>query len=1018
MKKAFLSILCILTCVIAAYAAPQPTLSMDFENGVNGVGQNGQIIPARVEGKTKIVDGNFGKGFQSGPSSGYLYFPTKGVLSLKAGTVEMWVCPVNWSGDEKKFHVFFDAHGAGALYLYKFWTKGLLMLSTPDINRGPFMSIDGDINNWKPGQWHQIVGTWSANLQSLYIDGKHIADARQPALPTRLDNEFMLGDKSMSEGATGPRTSSTLIDRVRVYDHVLSPELIAAHYAGDYQKSVSLSPDSATLNYDFHRGPGLLTANIQVLGADYNPNDRVVFSLAQNGKEIKSLPAQAVESDAQFDLNNLREGDYQITATIKDSDALVTKLSNTIAVPSREWLGNKLGKADKVLSPWTPMQVEETGDTLKVNCWGRSYEFSGTALPSQIVAQSETLLAHPISLNAIVDRKLLQWSPAQLKVLLATPTLVNLEATTQAAAKGGLVKLKTRLHFEFDGMMLMDFTLTKPANVLIENMSLDMPMLPQRALYRHRWSSQWKGMSGDVPAGQGVVDHAAFIPYSWLGDNDRGLFWFCESGEFWPNSLNDNAYETRRETGTVSMQLNLLEKGQTLPVTWKFECGLQATPVKPVPRDWRKFRVMQGLGGNLTPTIGGNLTTIWPQQPSVPISSQTMNASKVPMKYFGSPRPENPEYFEKYVQNLHDLREVNLPPNAIFKKYPKSFQPDGVRAQMYSWLPYLSSDAPEWKWFESQWKTGEIDGSSFSSTWPGMWEGVSMAAPSYSDFVVWENYQAMKNYGLDGLYHDESQPYACTAESAGCGWRDATGTLQPTFQILAYRKIYKRIYAMAKDVDPNAFLIVHTSGKIFIPVSSFEDAYLDGENFRTEVKVPDIQNSYTKIVPMDYWRAELMGRQWGLAPYFLNEYGGQDRLRDEPNTNYMGLLLLHDVAPWAISSGGDVLNDTFSVLDKFGYNDAEFIPYFDEIPPATTEMKDVYISVYKRQKDGRALAVIVNNSFEDRSGTVTLNDARIGLTLDSVVSWPDKTPIQKEGATLTLTVPKQGFRLLLIGKAP
>jgi hypothetical protein len=455
----------------------------------------------------------------------------------------------------------------------------------------------------------------------------------------------------------------------------------------------------------------------------------------------------------------------------------------------------------------------------------------------------------------------------------------------------------------------------------------------------------------------------------------------------------------------------LLEPGQSLADTWKFQCGLQATPVKPVPKDWRKVRMMQGLGGNLAPTIGGNLTTIWPQQPGVPINSQTMSASKFEMKYFGSPRPVDPDYFKQYVQNLHDLREVALPPNAIFKKYPKSLQPNGVRAQMYSWLPYLSDDAPEYKWFESQWSTGVIDGSSFTSTWPGMWQGVAMASPSYSDFVVWENYQAMKKYGLDGLYHDESQPYACTAESIGCGWRDATGKLQPTFQILAYREVYKRIYAMAKSVDPNAFLTVHMTGKMFIPVFAFEDAYLDGENFRV-----GLGDTYTGVVPMDYWRAELMGRQWGLAPYFLNEYGGQNRLKDAPNTNYISLLLLHDIQPWAASAGGDVLNDTFSALDKFGYIDAEFIPYFDATPPATTEMKDVYISVYKR--DNRALAIVVNNSFEDRTGAVTLDAARIGLPLEKVVSWPDKMPIQKKDATLTLTIPKQGFRLLLIGQMP
>ena len=79
-------------------------------------------------------------------------------------------------------------------------------------------------------------------------------------------------------------------------------------------------------------------------------------------------------------------------------------------------------------------------------------------------------------------------------------------------------------------------------------------------------------------------------------------------------------------------------------------------------------------------------------------------------------------------------------------------------------------------------------------------------------------------------------------------------------------------------------------------------------------------------------------------------------------------------------------------------------------------MNDVYISVYKR--DNRALAIVVNNSFEDRTGKITLNAARIGLPLHNVVSWPDKTPLKKDGATLELTIPMQSFRLLLIGASP
>jgi hypothetical protein len=80
-------------------------------------------------------------------------------------------------------------------------------------------------------------------------------------------------------------------------------------------------------------------------------------------------------------------------------------------------------------------------------------------------------------------------------------------------------------------------------------------------------------------------------------------------------------------------------------------------------------------------------------------------------------------------------------------------------------------------------------------------------------------------------------------------------------------------------------------------------------------------------------------------------------------------------------------------------------------------MKEVYISVYK-SSDGRALAIVGNTSREDRSGTVTLNAKRIGLSILQVLSWPDKAPVAREGDKIKLDVPRLGYRMLLIGKAP
>jgi hypothetical protein len=104
-------------------------------------------------------------------------------------------------------------------------------------------------------------------------------------------------------------------------------------------------------------------------------------------------------------------------------------------------------------------------------------------------------------------------------------------------------------------------------------------------------------------------------------------------------------------------------------------------------------------------------------------------------------------------------------------------------------------------------------------------------------------------------------------------------------------------------------------------------------------------------------------------------------------------------------------------VDALGIVDAEFLPYFAAVPPATTDMPDVLASGY-RHADGRVLLVVANLAREGRSGTVTLNPAGLRLAeVGPVLAWPEKTPLVADGQRLTLTVPGLGYRLLVVAPA-
>lgn len=958
----------------AAFAQIQPTLSLDFEEDANGIGRDGKIIAPRLDGQAVFEDGKFGKALKSGPGGGYLNFPTAEILRPEEGTVEMWVSPVDWDGTEQFFHTFFDARGEGVLYLYKFWNSGLLLLSGQQVG-GPFSMVGAAIEQWKPGEWHHIVGVWSLANQVVYIDGKRVGSSPSN-LPKSLGKEFFLGDTSWSD----KRTSSSLIDRVRVYDRALSDEHIAAHFAGDYSKTVPLTDQSLRLSYSIDSasttGPRTLNARATTQGVDIENGTRLSFVVQQNKRDVLTLPAQEFTGTVtgELPLATLKPGTYEIVATAENGGKQMARTTQKLVVPELEWMGNKLGLNAGVLPPWTPLKIKRDGKNISIDCWNRTYQFNGAPLPTQIVAKGEAMLAAPVALKIMTGGKELSWANGAIKILSASPERVTLQGSAQTESEGKTIKLQTDMSLEYDGLMVVKTRLNAPEGFVPESVQLDIPVRTQNAMYNHRWAGQWKGFSGLVPASMGVVDKTSFVPFAWLGDNDRGLFWFCESGQNWPNYAAENALETIRDPKMVSLRLNLLAKGQSTPQNWNYQFGLQATPVKPIPRDWRKWRFQ--------PAKSGKVAITWPEAPP---------NNKDAMKYFGSPIATDPATLTSRINKLHAKKDKVVP---------------------YSWLTYISSDVPEWKWFEKEWRNGMTDAAGLDYTWAVTWDGTNPQSRSFSDYVIWRNHEFMRDFKLDGYYHDQAHPYPLHSDKAGVGWRDAKGQLQPIFPLLAYRDLYRRLYAMAKTKNPDAFLMAHMSGKIAIPFLAYEDSVLNGENL-----IEGLKDSYMDIVGLDYWRAELRAQQWGLMPYFLPEFRGEHAKGIEATRGLAALVMLHDVAVWPIWSNVQVWDEMYDALDKFGYVDSDFIGYFDRTPPGSTDMKDVYISVYKRS-DGRALAIVGNTSRENRSGTVTLDAKRLGLQTNKVLSWPDKKALKSDGGKIKLGVPRLGYRMLLIGKTP
>jgi hypothetical protein len=221
------------------------------------------------------------------------------------------------------------------------------------------------------------------------------------------------------------------------------------------------------------------------------------------------------------------------------------------------------------------------------------------------------------------------------------------------------------------------------------------------------------------------------------------------------------------------------------------------------------------------------------------------------------------------------------------------------------------------------------------------------------------------------------------------------------------------MYNVVKSWPRETFTMAHMSGKVTIPILAYDDSYLDGEQFRGRVK-----DSYMDMFSLDQFRAEFMGRQWGVMPFFLAQFDAATYAKQvEPTRGMMALLLVHDVSLWADVCNVAVVDQVYAEVDAFGIVETDFLPYFAAVPPATTNMPDVLVSGYRRA-DGRVLLVLANLAREARSGAVTLNPAGLRLTnIAQVLAWPEKTRMTSDGQRLAFTVPGLGYRLLVVEPA-
>lgn len=992
-------------------------LDADFAAG-DGTATVREVVPGQTDRPAlpdiERTDGVVGSAIVT--EMRYVKYAGGANIKAEAGTVELWVKPLDWTGDDDLFHVFFTtSKEPGWLILYKY----LRTEADTGISRSLAFYVQGDPGeerltrqavpythvSWTPGIWHHLAGVWEKGRAALYVDGAMVAEQRGGAAPRGEFSHIMFGEPW---GDPGPRRMA--LDEARIWDAPLSSDAIRADFAAGLEQIATRAPAEVpraavvvkSLGFPAERR---IAIYVSAAGLALDPEDmigRLVIEPVGGGAAVatQALPAfnRAHEVFAWADTTEIPAGEYALNVTVTGPGTEPVTASATHTIPPRPpWWENTLGETDAVLPPYRPIAT----DGLVVRPWGRDYDFTDTLVLGQVTThpdpnaqmsplargyhESVQMLAGPVAVTGSIGGRRVRVATGQAHVVEAAPDHVTLR---MRAAEAG-AEFRSEVRLEYDGIARVRLTIAPQQALDLRDLALEIPLDGRHVSLMNFNSvdgSKLTSFAGEAPRGEGVAGEYTWLPLIWLGDEYRGLCWFNDTDRGWlGDTMQKGRIQLVRSDEVATLRLNFCPEARARTEPLELDFCLVATPVRPLPEGWRGL-VRDGTINRPEPHERIDSGTEEPVRFRVWWSS----GPGMTVHYSYPVAKQPPELLREiwnYAEGVADIQHHY--PNSILEGMPMSvaYYGDWSSSSTADLLDRLTLEAPT---------GGRVD-----------WE------TNIRDWWLWEINEMMK-LGLDGMYVDDPYIYPSYNDRTGGGFVAEDGRVHASYGMLGLREYFRRLRALAQEHSQWPWMDIHMSGQLMLPFYVFFDSFVNGEHLN--LRLNDEEPDYLNVLPPAELKAQYLGYQWGVAPFLLPELPAPYRTTIPETRQILAYFLPHDVYFWRGWCNKPEMDRALKVLQhdfRIGEPDNLFLPYWEAGGVIGGQSETLVCSAHLRP--GQAMLVIGNWSEAEMAVDLTLNLAALGLDAVANLSATDPVdgrPVALAGNRLTGAIGPRDYLLV------